>query len=1697
MTPVTLLTLTISTGTGTATYRYADVQTDAYPAFAPRLAGPADLEEAAASPLTRSLPVRRARVRLSNVAVAEYATTAPSVSQVLGAGQDVVGAQASVQVVDADTQTVLTTIGGYVEEMPALSLSEATLIVSDALAGDASTLLPHCALTDLFPSVQAPDGTALAVICGTARRVRLYPVSRADVVKVTYHVQANADPRGVHMVCNFRDLSYTVRAGDALVYEVWRDDPDEDIFAYLRLRVPGGGTYDVRDADQNGIANNAYEGVPAGCAGWYRRVVRLPDTAVGYTLNSWRLGYNRTGPVSAQESGIARFARYSIVGKDGAVRATLIGRDFVLSTYDVQRGRGIQAGDTITPAIDPDAGYSFGAWRAATGVSVAHAYRNGRRMDPSEYAVVTPLPGVGALKLTSTRPPDDNEVIHADFTSTEFADNPATVTKFFLSDAHHGLGRTVDAAQFTAAAAAYTARKITVGGAATKRTPAATLLQEFLLHGAVLTHDASGTIGMQVDGPGTQAALELGHADDTGWHNFTPANAAPVRAAQQPKSLLVRGVPDPGFAGEPERWLATTKRSRTFPRGAEQEVAYRYIVDPASLDRQAHYLWEQMQAQTTPLTGDLNVREPDAYDLDVGDRLTVTVPGLGMDRADYRIGAFQSRGARFGLTLHPYRAAAFAYAAGTDQDIEPQARQLVDYRRTQPQAPLGLRVRADALRTLTDGKHEVSVTAWVSAPVEPVDQIYFKLVKTGGVVTEASETVPCTPRQSSVSATLKAESGAGYTVHAYAEMSTNDAGFRRGDAVTATATAVIDPDATLTPGRPGFNASVDLPLYTGGAGTLDLAGEWNAFGVADTATAWPHVVNVELVTASEETRDQLLALRTFQHVALFDDATHWMSGALTATPTSVTFTAGGQTRYRVTVAFRSDTHAGDPNFSATNRDAQLDYTVPAPHPAAQAEIWAKSDSVTPPAVPTGNATFTRQSGAVTGLTEGWTADVPTTAGRYLWRVRAPIPEGWGNTHTIAPGDWQIPRRISHDGLSYFEAAIYKVQGVSAATPARPTGGSYDFATRTLTPPAGWSPPPGPALGADQRLYVSAATAHDGAGDLWRPIVGEENLVSQSVATAAGSWVSSELTGDPAVTLATAPSTVGPEPPSGKMFVAKGGRAEDRVTARNPAFGGNRLDIVAYVRGSGDPSGSQLAVGASFEYADNRAATAAHLTDALATTDNRWTKVTGSLPIPSGADRIRAWIAFTGTGVADSATINFADVSYQVVDVEAWTAPRRAEQAAAVNMVYKRSTAQPAVLNPGPDRTPPDTSDAAGTAPGSGRLWENFGIRPPEAANWTWGGWRKAEGQDGEDGVGTPGPVGGSVRYAYVALTSQDQPSGVNLPQNSWATGRTSGAYPKPSGATVTYYATAPQPMRSRQYIGRYSRNDGRPITTNWVWEGIVASWQAAPNLNRVWVRPGASSWLGGTIIPGSNPPRTGQAYMKSLFPDGQPQIGDSVTQRATAVGTPTTTAAGRSAWAETRVWTGAGFYAGYELSSANLIVDSLGSRTNITAGGAIKTNDYRADDGTGNGRGVYISNGYVQFPLANVVGTLSAGNIESNVINARKFWSGNQAITSTAVSLAASPDGVDTPDNANSLLCIAQTTDGTVGVIGIIYFGTLSNLNGTSDYHDGWFNVQNSKEKPWIVGALRNATTRRLSFKRTGGTSRGNLRLRVIYWSVF
>ena len=117
-------------------------------------------------------------------------------------------------------------------------------------------------------------------------------------------------------------------------------------------------------------------------------------------------------------------------------------------------------------------------------------------------------------------------------------------------------------------------------------------------------------------------------------------------------------------------------------------------------------------------------------------------------------------------------------------------------------------------------------------------------------------------------------------------------------------------------------------------------------------------------------------------------------------------------------------------------------------------------SATQPATPPGSA----------GTPSGWYTNVnsvPTGTGAIWSSVgkRASIESAY---------TWQTPVKIEgtdgSPGLSVAELSIYIR---SASTPATPTGGSFNFGTRTLTPPTGWSAtlPAGTAP-----AYVSMAVA---------------------------------------------------------------------------------------------------------------------------------------------------------------------------------------------------------------------------------------------------------------------------------------------------------------------------------------------------------------------------------------------------------------------------------------------------------------------------------------------------------------------------------------------------------------------------------------------------------------------------------------------
>ena len=104
------------------------------------------------------------------------------------------------------------------------------------------------------------------------------------------------------------------------------------------------------------------------------------------------------------------------------------------------------------------------------------------------------------------------------------------------------------------------------------------------------------------------------------------------------------------------------------------------------------------------------------------------------------------------------------------------------------------------------------------------------------------------------------------------------------------------------------------------------------------------------------------------------------------------------------------------------------------------------------------------------------------AGTYYFEIRTINADGTGSAG-VRLANIELPAVRS---LGRFkELVAYRKVGVTAAAPARPTTGSYDFEDADYTPPNGWVET-WPAHDADEVVYASAATATDADGDLWEP-----------------------------------------------------------------------------------------------------------------------------------------------------------------------------------------------------------------------------------------------------------------------------------------------------------------------------------------------------------------------------------------------------------------------------------------------------------------------------------------------------------------------------------------------------------------------------------------------------------------------------------
>jgi hypothetical protein len=93
---------------------------------------------------------------------------------------------------------------------------------------------------------------------------------------------------------------------------------------------------------------------------------------------------------------------------------------------------------------------------------------------------------------------------------------------------------------------------------------------------------------------------------------------------------------------------------------------------------------------------------------------------------------------------------------------------------------------------------------------------------------------------------------------------------------------------------------------------------------------------------------------------------------------------------------------------------------------ATVNLYIRTATATPPAVPAGTTTFTFATAVLSGALGGWAQSMPATGGGYRWQITAPA-SGTGTTDAIASGEWSAPALIGQDGAA--GSAVYAAQSV--------------------------------------------------------------------------------------------------------------------------------------------------------------------------------------------------------------------------------------------------------------------------------------------------------------------------------------------------------------------------------------------------------------------------------------------------------------------------------------------------------------------------------------------------------------------------------------------------------------------------------------------------------------------------------------------
>ena len=108
---------------------------------------------------------------------------------------------------------------------------------------------------------------------------------------------------------------------------------------------------------------------------------------------------------------------------------------------------------------------------------------------------------------------------------------------------------------------------------------------------------------------------------------------------------------------------------------------------------------------------------------------------------------------------------------------------------------------------------------------------------------------------------------------------------------------------------------------------------------------------------------------------------------------------------------------------------------------APVRIYQRGATNIAPALPSAACTFTFATGALAGLNNGWSTQVPTAGGAYLFTSGATAASR-GATDDIAPGEWAAAARLAADGVTTYTWVKYGNTAAGGGFSDSPVGMNY-------------------------------------------------------------------------------------------------------------------------------------------------------------------------------------------------------------------------------------------------------------------------------------------------------------------------------------------------------------------------------------------------------------------------------------------------------------------------------------------------------------------------------------------------------------------------------------------------------------------------------------------------------------------------------